>query len=54
MNHIEIAFSVLSLGVGVGVGGGGVKVDIKAVSAQPTEVESDQAGLCLAKNQLRF
>ena len=41
MNHIEIAFSVLSLGVGVGVGGGGVKVDIKAVSAQPTEVELD-------------
>ena len=39
MNHIEIAFSVLSLGVGVG--GGGVKVDIKAVSAQPTEVELD-------------
>ena len=41
MNHIEIAFSVLSLGVRVGVGGGGVKVDIKAVSAQPTEVELD-------------
>ena len=32
-NHIGIAFSVLSLGVG-----GWIKVEIKAISAQPTEV----------------
>ena len=34
--HIEIAFLVLSLGGVVGL-----KVEIKAISAQPTELELD-------------
>ena len=42
-NRIDIAFSVLSLG-GEVVGGGGwgeIKVEIKANSAQPTELQLD-------------
>ena len=50
-NCIEISFSVLSLGVWGG-GAGGVKVEIKATSAQPTELELDWAGLSLAKIEL--
>ena len=30
------------------MGGWGVNVDIKAISAQPTELELDRAGLSLA------
>ena len=41
-NCIEISFLVLSLG------GGQVKVEIRANSAQPTELELDWAGLSLA------
>ena len=52
-NCIEIAFLVLSLGVG-GRGGGGVKVEIKAISAQPTELELDWAGLSLAMIVFKF
>ena len=47
MSWAELS-SVLSLG------GGWVKVEIEAISAQPTEFELDLAGLSLAKKDLMF